>query len=275
MADPIRFEEVIVGRFAPEGYQIPARKASASGLAAIWARENTRKALWDAMKRRELFATTGTRIRVRVFGGWGFTENDRYRSDFAKPGYEKGVPMGRDLTGPPEGGAPTFLVRALRDPDGANLDRIQLIKGWVDAEGNTHEQVFDIAWSGDREKGPDGKVPAVGNTANIEQATYDNSIGSAALDAYWTDPDFDASQRAFYYVRVLEIPTPRWTTIDAKVFGVNRPDDVPASIQEHAYTSPIWHTPEATRAEAEAMRTHVPAPSARARIPGRAVHDRA
>jgi len=243
-ADPIRFNEVIAGRPAPEGHQIYARQNSASGLAAIWARENTREALWDSLKRKEVFATTGTRIRVRVFGGWGFTEADLDRHDFAKHGYESGVPMGGDLTVAPDGEAPAMLVRAIRDPDGANLDRIQMVKGWVDANGDKHEKVYDIAWSGDREMGDDGKVPAVGSTVDVENASYDNSIGAAVLQAYWQDPDFDSAQRAFYYVRILEIPTPRWTTYDAKIFGVDLPDDVPTSIQERAYTSPIWYTPE-------------------------------
>jgi hypothetical protein len=243
-ADPIRFNEVIAGRPAPEGHQIYARQNSASGLAAIWARENTREALWDALKRKEVFATTGTRIRVRVFGGWSFTEADLERSDFARHGYDRGVPMGGDLTEPPTGGAPTFLIRAIRDPDGANLDRVQLIKGWVDTNGKTHEKVVDLTWSGDRVKGSDGKVPPVGNTVDVAAATYTNSIGAATLSAYWRDPEFNPAQRAFYYVRVLEIPTPRWTTIDAKVFGVERPKDVPSSIQERAYTSPIWYTPQ-------------------------------
>ncbi|WP_232829333.1 DUF3604 domain-containing protein [Tropicimonas sp. IMCC34043] len=242
-ADPIRFNEVIAGRPAPEGHQIYARQNGASGLAAIWARENTREALWDSLKRREVFATTGTRMRVRVFGGFDFTEDDVDRSDFARHGYDVGVPMGGDLSAAPDGGAPTMLVRALRDPDGANLDRIQVVKGWTTADGDPQERVYDIAWSGDREIGADGKLPAVGNTVDVENASYDNSIGAPFLQAFWTDPEFDPSQRAFYYVRVLEIPTPRWTTYDAKIFGVDLPDDVPAFIQERAYTSPIWYTP--------------------------------
>jgi hypothetical protein len=242
-ADPIRFEEVIAGRPAPKGSQMFARQVSASGLAAVWARENTREAIWDAMSRKEVYATTGTRIRVRVFGGFDFTAEDLVRSDFARNAYEKGVPMGGDLKTAPEGKAPSFLVQSLRDPDGANLDRIQIIKGWLGKDGKTEEKIYDIAWSDGRTPGADGKLPPVGNTVNIEDATYTNAIGSAALQGYWTDPDFDPSERAFYYVRVLEIPTPRWTTIDAKVFGVKRPDDVPASIQERAYTSPIWYTP--------------------------------
>ena len=242
-ADPIRFEEVIAGRPAPKGYQIYARQTSAAGLAGVWSRENTREALWDAMKRKEVYATTGTRLLVRVFAGWDFSEADLDRSDFAKHGYENGVPMGGDLSGAPEGKAPTLLIRALRDVDGANLDRVQVIKGWLDANGETQEKVYDVAWSGDRRPGADGKLPPVGNTVNVEEASYDNSIGSPFLQAFWTDPEFDPGERAFYYVRVLEIPTPRWTTYDAKFFGVELPDDVPASIQERAYTSPIWYTP--------------------------------
>jgi Protein of unknown function (DUF3604) len=151
--------------------------------------------------------------------------------------------MGGDLSGAPEGKAPTFLIRTLRDVDGANLDRIQVIKGWLEADGETQEQVYDVAWSGDRSPGADGKLPPVGNTVNVEEASYTNAIGAPFLQAFWTDPEFDPSERAFYYVRVLEIPTPRWTTYDAKFFGVERPADVPASIQERAYTSPIWYTP--------------------------------
>jgi Protein of unknown function (DUF3604) len=242
-ADPIRFEEVIAGRFSPKEGQLTARQTSAAGLAAVWARENTREALWDAMARKEVYATTGTRPLVRVFAGWNFTAGDLDRSDFARHGYDNGVPMGGDLSAAPEGKAPSFLIRALRDVDGANLDRIQIIKGWLEADGETQEKVYDVAWSGDRSPGADGKLPPVGNTVNVEQATYTNAIGAPFLQAFWTDPDFDPAQRAFYYVRVLEIPTPRWTTYDAKFFGVERPDDVPASIQERAYTSPIWYTP--------------------------------
>ena len=244
-ADPIRFEEVIAGRPAPKGSQKFARETSASGLAAVWARENTREALWDAMARKEVYATTGTRIRVRVFGGFDFAPEDLQRSDFAAHAYGNGVPMGGDLTNGPAGKAPAFLVQALRDPDGANLDRVQIIKGWLDAEGMPQERIYDIAVSDGRIIGADGRCKdPVGNTVNVEEATYTNAIGDAVLGGYWQDPDFDPAQRAFYYVRVLEIPTPRWTTYDAKFFGVKRPEDVPASIQERAYTSPIWYTPK-------------------------------
>jgi hypothetical protein len=242
-ADPIRFDEVISGRPAPKGSQMYARETSASGLAAVWARDNTREALWDAMARKEVYATTGTRLQVRVFGGFDFNAKDMERSDFAEQGYARGVPMGGDLKTAPAGKAPTFLIRALRDADGANLDRVQVIKGWLDATGKTHEKVYDVAWSGNRTIGANGKLPAVGNTVNVKQASYTNAIGAPYLTAYWKDPSFDVKQRAFYYVRVLEIPTPRWTTFDAKVFGVKLPTDVPASIQERAYTSPIWYIP--------------------------------
>jgi Protein of unknown function (DUF3604) len=242
-ADPIRFDEVIAGRPAPKGSQIYARETAASGLAAVWSRENTREALWDAMARKEVYGTTGTRLLVRVFAGFDFAKTDLERSDFAEHGYAKGVPMGGDLKAAPAGKAPALLIRALRDADGANLDRIQVVKGWRDAAGKLHEKVYDVAWSGTRKPGKDGKLPAVGNTVNVKDASYTNAIGAPYLTAHWKDPAFDARQRAFYYVRVLEIPTPRWTTFDAKFFGVKLPTDVPASIQERAYTSPIWYTP--------------------------------
>ena len=247
-ADPVRFDEVIAGRTASKGHQLYARMTSAAGLAAVWARENTRAALWDAMKRREVFATTGTRIRVRVFGGFGFAPSDMTRSDFAAHGYKMGVPMGGDLKEAPKGTAVALMIRAVKDPDGANLDRVQVIKGWLDAAGKRHEKVYDVAWSDNRKQGSDGKVPPVGNTVNVKEVTYANSIGAPYLEAYWKDPAFDPAERAFYYVRVLEIPTPRWTTYDAKVFGVKLPNDVPASIQERAYTSPIWYTPKTLEA---------------------------
>ena len=243
-ADPIRFNETVGGIGGDASVGQYARQTSASGLAAVWARENTREALWDAMARKEVYATTGTRIRVRVFAGFDFKETDLHRSDFARHGYAHGVPMGSDLTAAPAGKAPSFLIRALRDPDGANLDRVQIIKGWLDAGGNTHERIWDVAVSGDREIGPDGRSrEPVGNAVNVKEATFANAIGDPTLGGFWTDLDFDPDERAFYYVRVIEIPTPRWTTIDANVFGVGLPDDVPTSIQERAYTSPIWYTP--------------------------------
>lgn len=241
-ADPIRFEEPVIGRLSESDNKIYARQANAAGLAAVWARENTREALWDAMARKEVYATTGTRLKVRVFASDDFTASDLHRSDFACYGYENGVPMGGDL--PALEGAPTFLVRAIRDADGANLDRIQVVKGWLDADGETHERIYDLAVSGDRVIGADGRCKTpVGNTVDVAQATYTNEFGAPFLQAFWRDPDFDKPERAFYYVRVLEIPTPRWTTHDAKVFGIDLPEDVPSSIQERAYTSPIWYTP--------------------------------
>lgn len=244
-SDPVRFDEAITGRFTPDdpSDDITHAQALASGLAAVWARENTREAIWDAFARKEVFATTGTRIRVRVFAGWDYKEDDLNRSDFVEHGYRAGVPMGGDLSTAPKGKSPTLLIRALRDPDGANLDRIQVIKGWIDSKGETREQVFDVAWSGERERGSNGKIPAVGNTVDVAEATYDNSIGDAFLQAAWQDPDFNPAQRAFYYVRVIEIPTPRWTTYDANFFGIELPDGIPHSQQERAYTSPIWYTP--------------------------------
>jgi len=180
---------------------------------------------------------------VRVFAGYGFVADDVNRPDFARRGYEDGVPMGGDLPAAPAGKVPALMVRALRDVDGANLDRIQVVKGWLDAKGKAHEKVYDVAWSGDRKPGKDGKLPPVGNTVNVPDASYTNSIGEPMLFAYWKDPAFNAKERAFYYVRVIEIPTPRWTTYDAKFFKVDLPKGVPTAIQERAYTSPIWYAP--------------------------------
>ena len=217
---------------------------TASGYAAVWATDNTRAALWDAMKRKETYATTGPRMTVRFFGGWDFVEGDAEASDIAKTGYGKGVPMGGDLAAAPAGeAAPTFLVAAMKDPEGGNLDRIQIVKGWVDAQGARQEKVYDVAWSGDRKPGADGKLPAVGNTVDLTTATYTNTIGAPELSASWKDPEFDPALRAVYYVRVLEIPTPRWTAYDAVRFKVKMPKEVRMITQERAYTSPIWYTP--------------------------------
>ena len=216
----------------------------ASGLAAVWAKENTREALFDAMERKEVYATTGSRMAVRFFGGWDFTDKDLNNREPAFAGYEKGVPMGGDLPANKAGKkAPSFMVFALRDPIGGNLDRIQIIKGWSDGK-KQYEKVYDVAWSGDRKPGADGKVPAVGNTVDAKTASWTNSIGASELGSVWTDPDFDPMQRAFYYARVLEIPTPRWSTYDAFRFGVPIPDGAPVSTQDRAYTSPIWYTPK-------------------------------
>lgn len=217
---------------------------SAAGLTAVWARENTRGDIFEAMRRKEVYGTTGTRMRVRVFGGWDFSSEDVSAPDIAAIGYREGVPMGGDLTNAPDGAAPTFIIRALRDPDGANLDRVQIIKGWLDDDDKTHERIYDVAVSDGRTIGADGRArDPVGNTVDVESAKYSNTIGDALLTAFWRDPDFDPAEAAFYYVRVLEIPTPRWTTYDAAFFGIERPDNVPATIQERAYTSPIWYTP--------------------------------
>jgi hypothetical protein len=217
----------------------------ASGLAAVWTRENTRESIWDAMKRREVYATTGTRITVRVFAGWHFAESDAARPDFAAHGYANGVPMGSDLTAAADGTAPTLLVRAIRDPDGANLDRVQVVKGWRDAKGGLHERVYDVACSDGREIVERRCDTPVGNTVNIESASYRNDIGAPYLATFWRDPDFDAGQRAFYYVRVLEIPTPSWLAYDKAFYGasVELPGDAVMVQQERAYTSPIWYTP--------------------------------
>jgi hypothetical protein len=214
----------------------------AAGLAAVWARENTRESIWDAMSRKETYATSGTRMRVRVFGGWDFESDDVVRPDFARTGYDRGVPMGGDLRNAPKGKAPTFLVRALRDPDGANLDRVQIIKGWLDKKGNTHEKIWDLACGG-REVVNGACDGDVGNTVDVADASYTNTIGEAVLAAHWSDPEFDPDQKAFYYVRVLEIPTPRWTAYDAKFFNVQMPEGTKMQLQDRAYTSPIWYTP--------------------------------
>jgi hypothetical protein len=217
-----------------------------SGLAAVWARENTREALFDAMMRKETYATTGPRMLVRFFGGWQFTASDALSRLPGEIGYTKGVPMGGDLPPAPGSNAsPSFLVAALKDPLSGNLDRIQVIKGWLDGKGDRQEKIYDVAW-GDadrRQPGTDGKLPAVGNTVNIAEATWTNTIGDPELITVWTDPDFDPKLPAVYYARVLEIPTPRWTAYEAKRFGITLPEQVPMTTQERAYTSPIWYTP--------------------------------
>jgi hypothetical protein len=217
---------------------------ASSGYAAVWATENTREAIFDAIARKEVYATTGSRILVRFFGGWEFTADDALSRLPAGAGYTKGVPMGSDLRAAPKGNkAPKFLVAAQKDAYSGNLDRIQIVKGWMDSKGKTHEKVYDVVWSGQRKPGSNGKLPAVGNTVDVANATWSNSIGSPELITVWTDPDFDPKQAAFYYARVIEIPTPRWTAYEAKRFGVKMPDDVPMITQERAYTSPIWYTP--------------------------------
>lgn len=241
---PMRLNEAVTARKGPVEIRHRTRESSASGLAAIWAQENTRESLWDAMARKEVYATTGTRIQVRLFGGWRYQASDLQRPDFTAYAYAKGVPMGGDLNDAATGKRTRFLIKALRDPDGANLDRIQIIKGWLDATGKTQEHIWDVAVSDGRQISADGRCHTpVGNSVNITHATYSNAIVDAMLEGYWEDPNFDPEQRAFYYVRVLEIPTPRWTTIDAAIYGIERPEDQAPWIQERAYTSPIWYTP--------------------------------
>jgi hypothetical protein len=228
---------------AKTGVRIMDWEVSASGYAAVWANENTRESIWDAMQRKETYATTGSRLIVRFFGGWDFAKADAATRSPAATGYSKGVPMGGDLRAAPAGKAPTFLVAALRDPIGANLDRIQIIKGWMDAKGELHEKIYDVVWSGDRKPDAKGKLPSVGSSVDVANATWTNTIGGPELITVWKDPDFDAKQRAFYYARVIEIPTPRWTAYDAKRFGVKPAAGTRMTITERAYTSPIWYTP--------------------------------
>lgn len=224
-------------------FSLGVDEVAASGYAAVWATENTRAALFDAIKRRETYATTGPRMTVRFFGGWDFTADEVNYPDYVDRGYTKGVPMGADLTQAPAGKAPRFMVAATRDPEGANLDRVQIVKGWHDTDGSLQEKVYNVAWSDNRPLSPEGTLPAVGNTVDEKSATWSNSIGATELSSVWTDPDFDPAERAFYYVRVLQIPTPRWTLYDQKHFGSESSTDMPNSIQERAYTSPIWYTP--------------------------------
>ncbi|HTN50597.1 MAG TPA: DUF3604 domain-containing protein [Burkholderiaceae bacterium] len=215
----------------------------AAGYAAVWATDNTREAIWEAFMRKETYATSGTRMTVRFFGGWDYTAADAKSRSLADTGYAKGVPMGGDLSAMPAGKSPTFIVAALKDPTGANLDRIQIIKGWVDASGKAQEKIYDVVWSGNRKPGKDGKLPPVGDTVDVAAATWTNTIGATELAAVWKDPDFKVNQRAFYYARVIEIPTPRWTAYDQVRFGVKMGKDVPMTVQERAWTSSIWYTP--------------------------------
>jgi hypothetical protein len=229
----------------PDGVrEYPGWSMVASGYQGVWARENTRQALFDAMMRKETYGTTGPRMIVRFFGGWDFDDSDALSRLPAAAGYSKGVPMGGDLRSAPDGKAPGFLVAALKDPMSGNLDRIQIVKVWLDSRGDRQEKVYDVVWAGDRQPGPNGKLPPVGNTVDVATATWTNTIGSPELITVWTDPDFDPDNPAVYYARVLEIPTPRWTAYEAARYGVEMPSpDVPMTTQERAYTSPIWYTP--------------------------------
>ena len=239
---PKRWEKMI-GEFDEVKYV--GWEQVASGYAAVWATENTREAIWDAMMRKEVYATTGPRITVWFFGGWNFDQSDARQRAPGPVGYTKGVSMGGDLSDAPAGQSPSFLVAALRDPIGANLDRIQIIKGWLDNKGLQHEKVYDVVWGDADNRSPnaEGKLPHVGNTVDVKNATWTNTIGDPELIAVWKDPHFDPQQQAFYYVRVIEIPTPRWTAYDAKRFNIKMDKKVPMETQERAYTSPIWYTP--------------------------------
>jgi hypothetical protein len=240
---PERWKHFLIKSQTDDSLTTTATETTASGLAAVWATDNTRASLFEALKRRETYATTGPRMTVRVFAGWDFTSEDVHKANFAEHGYANGVPMGGDLTKAPKGKAPSLLIRALRDPDNANLDRVQIIKGWLDKDGKMHERIYDVACADGRAIRKRRCAKPVGNTVDVANATWTNTIGDSLLFAHWTDPDFDPNQRAFYYVRVLEIPTPRWTAYDAKVFGVKMPKEVPMVHQERAYTSAIWYTP--------------------------------
>jgi hypothetical protein len=237
-----RWKHTIVAGVVPE-LSILVKDSGASGLAGVWARQNNREEIWDAFARKEVFATTGSRLVVRVFAGWDFTEDEVVRPDFARTGYARGVPMGGDLTDAPEGAAPKFMIRALRDPDNANLDRIQVIKGWLNTDGTTQERIYDVACADDRAIVERRCERDVGTTVDVADASYTNTIGDALLGAFWEDPDFDPTQRAFYYVRVIEIPKPRWTAYDSKFFNIEMSADTPMIVQDRAYTSPIWYTP--------------------------------
>ena len=237
---PHRWEHAVIQ--SPQ-VNIRGWQMQAAGWTGVWATENTRESIWDALKRKEAYSTTGPRITVRFFGGWDFEAADAQTRMPAEAGYTKGVPMGGDLVKAPSGKAPTFLVGALKDPLSGNLDRIQIVKGWVDARGDVQEKVHDVVWSGDRRPGTDGKLPPVGNTVDVANAHWTNSIGSPELIAVWKDPAFDPALRAFYYARIIEIPTPRWTAYEAKRFNVKMDASVPMTVQERAYTSPIWYTP--------------------------------
>jgi len=236
---PTRWKPAMIGGGRPG--VIYSWEQAAAGYVGVWATANTRAALWDAMKRKETFATTGPRMTVRFFGGFGFGAGDT--ADLVKAGYGKGVPMGGDLKSSPDGKAPTFLIAAMKDPEGANLDRVQVIKGWLGADGKTQEKIYDVKWAGDRKPDASGKLPPVGNTVDLATATYANSIGAAELATSWSDPDFDPKLKAVYYVRVLEIPTPRWTAYDAVRYKITMPKKVTMIQQERALTSPIWYTP--------------------------------
>ena len=248
-------EDNFVGAHGPEDGSISERREgevtswldskdlSIGSITGVWAQSNTRDDIWDAIYDRETFATSGPRMAVRMFGGWQLPDDMHERADVVEHAYRKGVPMGGDL-GKRQGGAPPrFVIMASKDPLGANLDRIQVVKGWVDDAGQLHDKVFDVSWAGDRKAGIDGKLPAIGSTVDLTTATYLNTIGEVQLATVWEDPQFDAEQPALYYARVIEIPTPRWSTFDAVRAGLPLLPDTPATVQERAWTSPIWYRP--------------------------------
>ena len=241
--EPHRWEHLVIEAPTPE-FSIYGWKQASGVYAGVWTTENTRAAIFDAFERREVYGTTGSRITVRFFGGWDFVEGDALSRLPGGIGYAKGVPMGADLPANAGSGAPNFLIAALKDPFSGNLDRMQVIKGWLNADGTRGEKVYDVAWSDDRAPGTDGKLPSVGSTVDVANATWTNTIGAPELITYWSDPDFDPALKAFYYVRVIEIPTPRWTAYEAKRFNVTMDDKVPMTTTERAYTSPIWYTPQ-------------------------------
>ena len=217
---------------------------AAAGLAAVWAKQNTREEIYAAFKRKEVYATTGTRIGLQFFGGWNWPNGSQDIENLASIGYQHGVPMGGDLITGDSQGAPEFLIRAVKDPLGANLDRVQIVKGWVDQQGASFEKVYNVVWSDNRSLGANGELPPVGSSVDRDTATYKNTIGSSELTAHWVDPQFDPEQRAFYYVRVMEIPTPRHSLFDKIALGQMDLQNGPETLQERAYSSPIWYTPQ-------------------------------
>ena len=235
-------EPVIPAGTDDKSLEVAGYEQTASGYAAVWAVENTRESIFEAMQRKETYATTGPRMKVRFFGGWEYDSEAAFDPDYVKIGYKNGVPMGSDLSKAPVGKSPNFMVVASKDPEGANLDRVQIVKGWLDSDGKLHEKVHDVALADGRKAG--AKAGSIGSTVNVEDASYKNTIGDAHLAAVWRDPDFDSNQRAFYYARVIEIPKPRWTAYDAKFFKVKAPEGAQMTTQDRAYTSPIWYTPE-------------------------------
>jgi hypothetical protein len=238
---PDRWKDAVGGRGE---FTVPGFMMAASGYAAVWATENTREGIWDAIQRKEVYATTGSRMTVRFFGGWDFTQDDLHASNMSDIGYNKGVPMGATLL-QSRSDAPVFMLQTAKDPNGANLDRLQVIKGWEDAEGAVHEKVFNVAWSNPELRSMDdsGDVADIPSTVDEAKATYSHKYGAAELTALWQDPEFSAEQKAFYYVRALEVPSPRWTSYDTAQFDVEMAPYVKKTTQDRAYSSPIWYEP--------------------------------